>query len=111
MTRKRPVSWEEQWLVFVPFLLALIGFPLAFGLIGPNSFYGYRSAASMASEAAWYRANHASGTAMVLLGVLAFLANLKIRTRDDWSGSRRRWAYLATLGVAVIGMLLGGALV
>jgi uncharacterized membrane protein len=49
-------------------LLALLGWPLAAGLVPLNRWYGLRVPATLADERVWYDANAVAGRDMVLLG-------------------------------------------
>jgi uncharacterized membrane protein len=75
---KRSVA---RWtLLIAPLLIVAVSLPLALSLVEPNGVYGYRTAESMASEAAWYSANRASGIAGVIGGIVTFsLAYLLVR--------------------------------
>ena len=77
----------------------MISFPLMLGWIEPNPLYGVRTAASFASEDAWYRANHASGVAGVVAGIIGFAANMVVaRSR---SGPQRKIVMCAGIVLAV----------
>jgi uncharacterized membrane protein len=73
-------------LLLAPFLLiALLSLPLALGRVPPNGVYGFRTEASLASAAVWYRSNHAAGVAGVVLGLAGALlihAVLRVRPLD-----------------------------
>jgi hypothetical protein len=56
-------------LPFLPLLLAIVGLPLAFGLVPPNGVYGIRTARTLGSERIWYSANASAGLTAVVLGV------------------------------------------
>jgi len=58
-----------------PALLGIAaGVPLLLGLVPPNSWYGFRTAATLSSAANWYQLNRLGGTCMVCAGVAALLA-------------------------------------
>jgi uncharacterized membrane protein len=52
-------------------LLAVIAFPLALRLIGPNSLYGFRTPATLANRQLWYSANAFAGRALLAAAVLS----------------------------------------
>lgn len=88
-----PTPWV---LAGVPLLFAAISLPMALDWIEPNGFYGVRTAATRASEAAWYRANRAAGQAGLLAGLIGFGINVAIM-RSPRSVRRKQ-----VLGVAVL---------
>jgi uncharacterized membrane protein len=45
-------------------LLAIIALPLAFGWVGPNRLYGFRTRATLSDRALWYSANTFAGWAL-----------------------------------------------
>lgn len=91
----------------MPILLAAIGIPLALGLIAPNSFYGVRTATTLASDAAWYRANAAGGLSMVVSGIVGFALNCYIvrSDRDDRAKTNLQLAVL--IAIAIIAVMIG----
>ena len=92
----------RRLLVAAPLLIAAICLPLAFELIGPNPFYGVRTAATRLSEAEWFRINRISGMAGMVAGLAGFAANLAI-ARSGLPLMTRNWACLGVLlGVAVV---------
>src|SRR5690606_33266991 len=85
------------WLLLaVPLVVAVLSVPMAFDWVEPNGFYGIRTAATRASEAAWYRANRAAGQAGLLAGLIGFAINVMIM-RSGRSILRKQ-----VLGVAVL---------
>ncbi len=65
-------------LLLLPLLIAGFCVPLVLGWIGPSGLYGFRSEASLASDAAWYAANRAAGWAGIAGGLAAFAVNLHL---------------------------------
>jgi uncharacterized membrane protein len=51
----------------------IAGIPLALRLVGPNPFYGYRTAKTLADTEIWYRANAFTGLSFVVVGMAAAL--------------------------------------
>lgn len=102
--RKRPGGG----LVVVPMVLAAISVPMALGAIGPNGLYGFRTEASMASDAAWYASNRAAGLAGILAGLAAFAVNLTLRRRAGPDGKLPTFAMAGTVLAAAGVMLLAG---
>jgi len=56
--------------------LALLGIPQWIAMVGPNRFYGVRTAATLADEAVWYAVNRAAGRDLVFAGGAAMLLSL-----------------------------------
>ena len=46
--------------------VALLSLPLAFGLIPPNWFYGFRTARTLSDRVLWFRINRFAGWAFVI---------------------------------------------
>ena len=61
-----------------PAVFIILGLPLWLRLVPPNRLYGYRTAMSFASDAAWYTFNEWIGAALVIAGAAALGANLLI---------------------------------
>ena len=57
-------------------VFALLGIPLWVAMVGPNRFYGVRTARTLGDEAVWYAANRATGRDLVYLGGAALLLSL-----------------------------------
>ena len=104
MTEDRP----NRLLVAAPLLIAAICVPLALGLVGPNPFYGIRTAATRLSEAEWYRINQVSGIVGVGAGILGYGAN-RLIARSRLEILSRYWACLAVL-LAVAGVIVATSL-
>ena len=98
----------NRLLVAAPLLIAAISLPLALELIGPNPFYGVRTAATRFSEAEWFRINEISGLVGVAAGLLGFAANLLI-ARSGLAMLTRYWACLGVL-LAVAGAIVASSL-
>ena len=104
MNEDRP----NRLLVAAPLLIAAICVPLALGLVGPNPFYGIRTAATRLSEAEWYRINRLSGAVGVAAGLLGYGAN-RLIARSHLEILARYWACLAVL-LAVAGVIVATSL-
>ena len=104
MSEDRP----NRLLLAAPLLIAVICVPLALGLVGPNPFYGIRTAATRLSEAEWFRINQVAGAAGVAAGFVGFGANLLI-ARSGLDILSRYWACLAVL-LAVAGIIVATSL-
>ncbi|HWK40617.1 MAG TPA: SdpI family protein [Croceibacterium sp.] len=88
---------RAPWLlVMAPLLFAMISVPLVLGMVEPNSFYGVRTAATRASEAAWYRANAMSGLVGLFGGLAGFGINVLVM-RSNMRPPRKIGACLAVL--------------
>jgi uncharacterized membrane protein len=61
-----------------PCLIIIIGIPLLFELVPPNSFYGFRTPNSFGSQDRWYFLNFVSGASLVLAGAFSLLTNILI---------------------------------
>ena len=58
----------------ISFVLIVLGLPLVFEIIGPNSAYGVRTAQALSDENAWYNLNSIGGWGMVISGSLSFFS-------------------------------------
>ncbi|MBO9519661.1 MAG: SdpI family protein [Porphyrobacter sp.] len=89
-------------LVLVPLIFAVISLPMALEWVGPNAFYGARTAATRASEAEWYRINQLTGLAGVVGGLIGAAANLLI-VRSGLGVTTKQAACIAVIvAVAVL---------
>lgn len=95
-------------LVVVPLVLAAVSVPMALGMIGPQGLYGFRTEASLASDAAWYASNRAAGWAGIVAGLAAFAVNLTLRRRAGFDGPQPTIAMAATVFLAAGAMLIAG---
>jgi len=100
-------EWAVWLVAATPLLFAIISLPMALDLIGPNPAYGVRTAATLASEEAWYRANHASGIAGVAAGIIGFAANVAV-ARSRASAQRRLGICLGIVLLATAVMIVPG---
>jgi uncharacterized membrane protein len=74
----------------LPILFLLVGAPLALGRVGPNRWYGYRTAFTLGDPAVWYKVNRELGIAMLLAGTLGILVGLMlVRLTPGWRGESR----------------------
>jgi uncharacterized membrane protein len=88
---------RAPWLLAsAPLLILAISVPLALGWVDPNPFYGVRTAATQASDAAWYRANTASGLVGICSGLVGLGVNM-LAVRSQLSATRKIQACLAVL--------------
>ena len=55
-------------------VLVVLAIPLILGLVPRNWFYGVRTPRTLASDEAWYPANHIGGVVLLALGTLPFIA-------------------------------------
>ena len=65
----------------LPVVLGLLSLPLALGVIGPNTIYGYRTAKSLSSPEAWYAANMTAGwigMGFALIGLFITVSIIKM---------------------------------
>lgn len=66
----------------ISMIFIMLGLPLVFEMIEPNSGYGVRTIQAMSNENAWYHLNSIGGWGMVVSGVLSFLA-IRILKNDE----------------------------
>ncbi len=80
---------------------------MALGLVEPNKYYGVRTAATLASETSWYRANTAAGWAAVVSGLISQFLNYRIH-RSAMKAAAEVIVYLGVmLAVAAIKVTAG----
>ena len=60
-------------------LFIILGIPLVLNKIGPNSFYGFRTAKSLSDPKTWYAVNHIGGIDVCIAGVSIILGSLLFR--------------------------------
>ncbi|WND01393.1 SdpI family protein [Temperatibacter marinus] len=64
-----------RWLIYLPHVIsaafAILGVPLALGLVAPNGLYGIRTHKTLENSEVWYLANTAGGIAMIVAGVVS----------------------------------------
>ena len=97
-------------LVLVPLIFAAVSLPMVLELVGPNAFYGVRTAATRASEAEWYRINQLSGAAGVVGGLIGAIANLLI-VRSGLGIVAKQVACVAVIVVVAVTMTATAAAV
>jgi hypothetical protein len=86
----------------LPVLTTALFLPMALGLVGPNTVYGYRTAKSLSSPELWRAANQSAGWLGVAFSVAALLVNIHLLRSSRLQPEHRR---IATLGVFVVAML------
>ena len=74
-------SGRLLWVVALalPAINILMGLPLAFNMVPPNRFFGFRASPAFDSLQAWYQVNSKLGYCLLVAGVLAL-----ILTRTFW---------------------------
>lgn len=90
----------------MPIFTFATGVPLLMRWISPNRWYGFRTAATLASDSAWFSANEAVGLAMVMAGVVSLVLSVCIEVLLPTTDPTQR----LVLAVMVSVMLLLGAL-
>src|SRR5262249_10443484 len=60
--------FEMRRLMLVPLVIIVVSIPMILGKVPRNSLYGFRTAYTMSSDEAWYRANKISGIALLIAG-------------------------------------------
>ena len=98
---------EFNALAYLPLLLLALAVPLALGMVEPNGLYGFRTAASRASEANWYAANGAAGWTMAILSLAALALNL-IFGRRLASPLKRTMFFAATIVACALSSTAAG---
>jgi hypothetical protein len=88
-------------------LFALLGIPIALGLVEPNNYYGVRTATTLANEASWYRANGAAGWAAVVSGLIGQFINYRIG-RSAMTPAAKTNAYLGVMLTVAAIMVTAG---
>ncbi len=104
-SKGRPIG---KWLLLLPLLLGAVGLPLALEIVPPNSFYGIRTAKTLASEEAWYAANFWSGLAAMVLSIPATLLNFAIARSPSIAEDRKHHLPVLVLVVTAAGMIAAG---
>ncbi len=93
-----------RWLFYgTPIVLFLCGIPLVARLVPPNRFYGFRTAASFSSAAAWYELNFNAGLVLLVAGAISALVVLFMTTNT--LGMKSETQYL--LGLIISGVCVG----
>ncbi len=59
-----------------PLIVIAISIPMAFGKVGPNGFYGFRTPKTLSSPEIWYPANRVSGWLLIAAGACTIVVNL-----------------------------------
>jgi uncharacterized membrane protein len=77
------LRWSIAGIMFM-----LISLPAIFGLVPPNSWYGFRVAKTFSDERIWYAANRVSGMSLLIAG-LTIVAGTFITARLVRWDSRR----------------------
>ena len=86
--------------VIVPLTIIVLAIPLILEKVPRNGLYGFRTAFTMSSDAAWYYANRISGIALLLAGIfwLALSRILPAMMHDQ----RAAYRIVGLLGAASI---------
>jgi len=65
--------------------LVVLALPLCFRLVAPNSFYGFRTPATLADTKLWFDANAFAGYALVVAAVVSALGLSLVRSeKASW---------------------------
>jgi len=92
----------------IPGFMAVIALPMAFALVPPNRYYGFRTPKAMASKEAWYRANRICGWCLVVAAAAAICHNaFFLSHHPDWSSNSQQFV----LAISNAVLLLAGAAV
>ena len=64
---------------FIGTLFIVIGLPLAFEKIGPNSVYGFRTAKTMSDPRVWYSVNRIGGIDFCISGTIILISSFVLK--------------------------------
>lgn len=67
----------------VSVIFIVLGLPLVFELIGPNSTYGVRTAQALSDENSWYQLNSIGGWGMIVSGLLSFITIRTLKNNEN----------------------------
>ncbi len=84
-------------------LFLVLGVPLIMRRVGPNSFYGFRTAKSMSTPEIWYAANEVSGWDLSIAGAVICVASLALFFARERLGKPGR-AWLLAFGVFIVAL-------
>lgn len=93
--------YQIRWIRFMPLMVIALGLPMALQIVPPNSVYGLRTAATLASPASWYQTNHWAGLASVMLGCAALGGNLVIDRLSSVSADAKMYFIISSLFASV----------
>jgi hypothetical protein len=91
--------------LILPAIIIILCLPMLLGLIGPNSYYGFRTAKTMSSSNIWYAANRSAAINMIIASGLSLAVGWVITQRGVQPGSNLLISVIATSvleGIAVI---------
>ncbi|KRA80505.1 hypothetical protein ASD76_15185 [Altererythrobacter sp. Root672] len=94
----------------MPLIFAALSLPMVFEWVGPNAYYGARTAASQASEAEWYRINQLSGLVGVIGGLIGAAVNVAI-VRSGLSVMHKQVACVAVIVAVAVSMAASASVV
>jgi uncharacterized membrane protein len=66
-------------------LIALVSIPMMLDLVPRNRFYGFRTAATLASDATWYAANRFAGWALFIASIASALLLWKVPVDPNYA--------------------------
>ena len=64
-------------------LFIILGLPLVFEAVAPNSLYGVRTAAALSDENSWYHINSIGGWGVVVSGVLSIMTIRRLKNNEN----------------------------
>jgi uncharacterized membrane protein len=64
--------------VVAPLIVVVVSLPLIAGKIKRNSFYGFRTPRTLASDAAWYPANRIGGILFLCAGLIWLMTGVGV---------------------------------
>jgi hypothetical protein len=91
----------------IPAIFFVMGLPLAFALVPPNRWYGFRTALTLSNPSVWYPVNRTAGWSIMAAAVLAGLANLVLLLcfGDAPPQPVSSWISMQCAGWAVLAMI------
>lgn len=71
METEKVVTFVYYLGYFMSIVFALLGTPMAFNMVSPNSWYGVRTASTLGDPNVWYSVNSVVGFALIFSGILS----------------------------------------
>ncbi len=88
-----------------------LSIPLIKGWVGPNHFYGFRTAKSLSNPRIWYEINRVSGGDLLIAGSLIAAASLAMLVFAQSLGSEQvATTLLIVMAVSLVGVAVHGLL-
>ncbi len=107
---------EEQTMITIAYIIVgilqmLVGVPLIFEKIKPNSLYGFRLPKTMSNEEIWYKANKYVGRDFVVAGGIVMISSLIFLIfKSSFSLVETAFIGASILVISVVAILVRGLL-